>query len=521
MIPGNNDLGFSTPDQISVHNLLRQGNSQLQNATTNTSPQSLANTWDEQPIEGVRYAQFRYPMQSFTGMPATPPYFNNSRAYLSHQKIPQNRSATFPLQRQGQFPVPSVPSSPQFSSGPYSRQPGTYQVHSQRTNGQHIQSSRFPQFLPLSGQIRSHTEPPNPISSALHQVQARSPLLTLTDMSGKKDSTIQSFAFVRRLAVIPNRLDAERRHFKWSFEITKEDYDILAKDLEVNDGAPPTRLVRNGSCLSRIRCVKAIGTDEITEGDWVVADTVWPNGVAMLINGTALEIRKKVHHGKDLPVDVTKYIREGENVLSVATTRPKQNDQTTYATALETIQIADYSTVKNGITKLGSTDALKRILKRSGNADPDVQVVDNAIIIDLTDPHTSRIFEKPVRGQACRHNQCFDLEVFLQTRSRKNPSHPSLPDHFRCPICMADARPQCLIMDLFLESVRNELALMNRLDVKAIVLDEHGDWKIKEEQAGESRDGSEKSLSRVDEAAHSPARKPAERRESEVIELDD
>lgn len=516
------DLGGLVPDQSSAGNSYRQVISQPHSATNNMPPQSMMSPWGDQSAVGLGYAHFRQPTQPLTGMPATPPYRNNARVHLSHQSMSQQRSATFPLQRQGQVQSPSISSNPQSPVGPYNLPPGFYQPQSQRATGRLAQPSPSHLFLPPLGQTRSYTEPPNPISAALHQAQARSPTLTSIDTSGKSGSTVILFAFVRRLNVMPSRLNAEKRHFNWTVEIPKEEYDFLAKDIETNDGAPPRRVVQNGSCFSRVRCVNVTNRGEITEGDWVIAETTWPNGVAIIINGTALEIRKKIHHGKDLPVDVTKLIKEGTNSVKVATTRPKNDDQVAYAIGLETVQIADSTTIENAIPKLELKDALNRILEHSGGIDPDVQVINTATILDLTDPYTSRIFDKPVRGQTCRHNQCFDLEVFFQTRHRKNQSHPSLPDHFKCPICGSDARPQSLIMDLFFVSVRKDLEVMNRLDVKAIVLDEHGAWKIKEEeQAGESREDSNKLPSPVDGITHAQHRKVPERRESEIIELGD
>ena len=66
--------------------------------------------------------------------------------------------------------------------------------------------------------------------------------------------------------------------------------------------------------------------------------------------------------------------------------------------------------------------------------------------------------------------------------------------------------------------VKEQLRQLGRPDVKAIILDEHGNWQIKEdEQTGESGDGNGK---RKSEAAVNSSRPPSARKESEVIDLD-
>ncbi|MCJ1464575.1 hypothetical protein MMC07_003188 [Pseudocyphellaria aurata] len=467
--------------------------------------------------EGVVESPGLETLQSATGSPATALAGRIGSPQFSIQNMRLPRSSTFPLHTQRENPmnpgysnpfVPTVPNAPQSGIGP---------TATQYSNGRAFVPQ---QLLPARGQRRQTTDPPNPGTSALHQVEARSPNFLSLENGGRPGAMLDSFAFVKRLTVMPNRLDEKKRSFKWTFEVTKEEFDLFARETDSSDGAPPVKLVRTGSQLCRIRCVKVPGENVLSEVDWVVSDTVWPNGVAMLLNGTALEIRKKVHHGKDLPIDVTKELRRDENVLSIATTRPRQNDDFSYEVGLETIQIIDSAKITNEVVKLQTPDALDRILNHSKSNDPEVQVVDATILLDLTDPYTSRIFDIPVRGRACRHNQCFDLYVFLQTRGRKSPNHPAAPESFKCPICGADARPQSLVMDLFFLKIRTELQVINRVDVKAVTLGEQGNWDIKEEEeaVGEPGDGSGKRVSRASDARAGNSLLP---NDSEVIEIDD
>ena len=392
----------------------------------------------------------------------------------------------------------------------------------QRLRGQ-SQYTLPPQILPPPGYVQETTAHPNPVETALHQAHVRSPILKAVNLEGVADKAAKYYRFMWGLAVMPNRLHTQKRHVRWTFTVNKESVQLLAKSVGESYGSPSTTVVHIGSRLCRIRCIQVSGTGEdLSEEYWAVAENAWPRNVAIILNGTALEIRRKHHHGRDLPVDVSHYIQEGQNTLSIATLWLPQDNKAVYAVGLETLQVTTDKQIKEEIATLGRSDAQKRILERASNLDPEVQIIDPSIILDITDPYTSNIFEIPTRGKNCRHNQCFDLDVFLQTRASKVPSQPCEPDQFKCPICGGDARPQSLIIDQFFVDVREELSRTARLDARAIVLQESGDWQIQEvEETGEPGDGSGTRRSRSDDAPTECTAKSLIRRKSEVIEIDD
>lgn len=380
-----------------------------------------------------------------------------------------------------------------------------------------------PQFLPPSHYIRQTTAQPNPVESALHQAHVRSPIMTVVNPAGEPDNISKPFAFIWGIAVMPNRLEKHKGHFRWTFAVDKENFELLAKNVEGFQGSPFQRSISINSRLCRIRCVKVpVPGEEFGESDWAVADNTWPNGIAVLLNGTALEIRKKLHHGKDLPVDVTSYIQEGQNTLTVATIWHPEDSATVYAVGLETLQITTAEKIKDEIPTLEWSQARKRIVGHLSNFDPDIQVISPSITLDLTDPYTSSMVMTPVRGKTCRHNQCFDLDIFLRTRARKTSTEPCAPDQFKCPICDGDARPQSLVIDGFFQEIRDELSRTKRLDTRAIVLHENGSWEIKEDElTGESGDGSGSAPSHGKELVAALARDAPIRGNGEVIEIDD
>ena len=360
---------------------------------------------------------------------------------------------------------------------------------------------------------------PNPATSALHQAHLRSPTLSYLDRNKQPNSIAKYYRIIKHVNMPPEELDCNNRHVNWDFGVTKELIDWFARDAHSSYGAPPTRAVMPGSWLCRIRCISLKDKSRMpSQSEWAVSDNVWPGSTAIVLNGIALDIRKKSHHGKDLPIDVTRYIRTGQNSLSTAVIGFEKDSTNRYAIGVEFIQVIDEQQFKNEIKTLPRLEARKRILDQSKNMDPDIEIIQSEKVLDLTDPFTARIFDVPVRGINCHHNQCFDRDTFLQTRTAKVPGELCGPDEFRCPICGQDARPQSLMIDAFFVVVRMALKAKDRLDVKAITLRESGDWDIKEEEEanGESGDGTGRRS-----AGPARARRTSGSGPCEVIEIDD
>ncbi|KAL8691703.1 MAG: hypothetical protein Q9218_003140 [Villophora microphyllina] len=380
-------------------------------------------------------------------------------------------------------------------------------------------------LLPPSGQLLSTTARANPGVTALHQYRARSPVFTVVDESGVSVSTRKHFRIVDGVTILRDRLKiGSRQNVKWPFHVNEADFDLSSGTIDSTHGAAPTRVVRVGSRFYRLRCVDATGRSEfVSEDDWVAASHVWPSNVTVLLNEKPLDVRKKIHHGRDLPIDMTAAVRKGDNIITISIIRAQKEDQREYAIGLEAVRLLDMDSAKVLMGTLAYEDARLRILQRFQNKDPDVEVVDASVTLNLADPYTSSIWNVPMRGKACRHDQCFDLDTFLETRHSKKPDQPCDPDQFHCPICGGDARPQNLVKDEFFVHLRQTLAEKKRLDAKAILLQQNGHWQVKEdEKTGEAGDGSGGRFGARDQSAASPVTGGGgARRQSEVIELDD
>lgn len=366
--------------------------------------------------------------------------------------------------------------------------PAPHVLPSQLISQQRTAAAQPPQsqglLLPPAWRTLPQPREPNPVRSSLHQAHLQCPILQAHSV------TSPLYHFIVKWARSPTRLsDAGRRIEKLTFILTPDEIQALPKLTPSPPGAPDTRLVGLNSKTYRVRCIKWEGAQMPREHAWVVADTAWIPYSSFSFNGTSLEQRKKIHNGKDLPIDITSLMREGENVLEVAVlARPNDRTHLNYFVAVEVLDIQDHDSIKQQCldkNRISAAQVLQGIkTKLSGTVldddDDEIAIVQSSLTINLFDPFSaSKMCDIPVRSKVCLHNDCFDLETFLQTRPRKGDV--SVPDRWRCPICNADARPHLLLVDGFLEDVRKTLEAQGLQQTRAILVQQDGTWAPKAE----------------------------------------
>ncbi|KAM3073315.1 hypothetical protein ACMFMG_009025 [Clarireedia jacksonii] len=347
-------------------------------------------------------------------------------------------------------------------------------------------------FIPPSGY--SHpSQFPDPDRTALHQAHIRSPRLVTAGIHDHRDddASRRYYQFVKEFPMPPKKLPFERVLSRFDFEISEHAFAYIAKDKVIGTDPLAIREVKSKSLQYRVRGAFAKqDTNEISVSSWVVTDTGFDDMMFLEINGRELEIRRKLHHGKDLPIDVTPYIVAGKNVLTVAiprsTTSIKTKEQFIAVEEIEILQHNDIMDLcrRNRITAAETLEGIKNRLSDPLDEDDEISMVVSDLSIDLADPFMAKIFEIPVRGNNCLHRECFDLATYLLTRNSKpkRPKQPSMVDVWKCPLCGADARPYSLRLDEFLVTVRAELEKQDNLDVKAILVAADGTWRPKPEQ---------------------------------------
>lgn len=231
-----------------------------------------------------------------------------------------------------------------------------------------------------------------------------------------------------------------------------------------------------------------------------MTESVWPSVIYIHVNEVELFVRRKVHNGKDLPLDITGHLKEGENVVTLRFLRsPPEYKDLLYAMAVEILEISGFDSVKKLVGTLPASESQEQIQKRLslGTGDDDeLAVVNDYITIDLVDPFMARIFDIPARGRTCLHQECFDLDTFIKTRVSKS-GKGKMREDWKCPICGRDARPKTLVIDGFLVEVHAELKRTNRLEqTKAILVRADGSWEPKVEKDAAAEGGGRGSTKR-------------------------
>ena len=450
--------------------------------------------------------------------------------------------------------IPQTPNSAISSKqGPTPFQAVTLQQHQQGQHGvlhnRRASDGRQPvvdqeQLLMPPGPLAPNTYAyPNPAVTAMHQAHVRSPRLMPLDQHENKVTSTRLYRFIQGFALRPSVMPTEVMVTRLPFSITKETLERIPKEFGPPDiDARPVWTVREGTLMFRIRsCVIDTADEPQDASQWVVKDITWPQHIFLNVNEVHLEVRRKSHHGRDLEIDITRFIREGSNSLNYVILKPEHEKKVQYAIAVEAIGFRSHTTIVHQCTHAPPIPAEKTLnqIKASLASDPvdeELTIVSSQVTVSVTDPFTSRIFEIPVRGLSCRHRDCFDLETFLQTRKTGSPHDLpwqqqtslllSKQDGWRCPLCGADARPGSLRIDGFMRDVRRRLEHDALLDTKAIIVRQDGSWAPKPvtkettiTDAGAGHVGSSANGGPTPTSAHTRTTSSSEHRT--IIELDD
>ncbi|KAE8133054.1 hypothetical protein BDV38DRAFT_259504 [Aspergillus pseudotamarii] len=458
------------------------------------------------------------PMSRATGAPAqaaVPPMVYPSQ--IAHpplgDRIPSMQPAV-----QGPRQVPARPPRLELRNngvGP-SGQPVNLRHHAQPPHSPVSQRPPRPYppptlLLPLPGSHPLHTIPPQPLRDALHQVHLRDPHNYLLSRGPAGEKEMELFQYLSSFAVPPTPLGREQCAFHWKFTLSKDNLDQFPKSRSAGIGQRSFRFYSSGNRVYRLRCIKMpSAASEVAETMWSVTESVWPSVFYVHVNGVELFVRRRMHNGKDLPLDVTDHLREGDNMISLHFIRsPAEANDMLYAMGVEVLEISDLVRAFSLAHALPASECREQICQRlsSNSQDDEVSVVSDHLSINLVDPFTARIFSRPVRGRSCRHRDCFDHLTWIQTRASKSGKR-SLKNDWKCPICGRDARPQQLVIDGYLQEVRAELARTNRLEgAKAILIKADGSWELKSES--DAQPSSERGLDNTGE------RVPSKRKASE------
>lgn len=345
-------------------------------------------------------------------------------------------------------------------------------------------------LLPRPDSIPTHLSRAHPLQVALHQAHLRNPIRKCARVGPAGIEETELFQYLSSFAAPPTPLGQEECVFRWKFSLSRADCERFPRNMEHGMGHRSTKFFYDGSQTYRFRCVRETPSTDLSEPAWALTKAVWPNVIYVFVNGVELYVRRKIHNGKDFPLDITDHLHEGENVVTLHFLRnPAECKDVLYAAAVEVLSVSSLESTKKLTRSLPAAESRKQIQARlsSSNEDDDVAVTSKDITVELVDPFMARIFNVPARSRLCSHIECFDLETFITTKAlRSGRSH--MKENWKCPICGGDSRPHTLVIDGFLTEVRNELERTNRLEeTKAIVVKADGTWRVKTGEEARAR----------------------------------
>jgi hypothetical protein len=419
---------------------------------------------------------------------------------------------------------------------------GEFGAHGRWVHQKPADSNLGVRLIPLPNE-RLDPHPPNPDLTAIHQSHLKSPHLVAANISKRlmhDDPALRYYQAVKDFAVGPKLLSHKRPLSKFELIVPDKAYARFPSERLLAGGL--ARDVKGSTLQYRLRCFQMKEGDIRNPADCAVADTVWPDSIFIEIDGRPLEIRRKLHHGKDLPVDITPYLypnNMNKHQVKVCVFGNKKQKPIDYAFSVEVVEVLHHQQIIDMCMRgphISAEEALKSIqdsLSGSLIDDDEISMIVGDLTINLADPFLARIYDIPVRGKSCLHRDCFDLQAFLMTRKSKPKAmqQTSMVDVWKCPLCGKDARPYSLQVDDFLVSVRDSLEKQGLLDTKAIVVSADGTWKPKQEELSRKRSASragmddDDSSDRDDSGLHKfrvlLGISKQKQKQVEVIELDD
>lgn len=347
-------------------------------------------------------------------------------------------------------------------------------------------STAFQRLLPPDGYRVPPTLGPNPMRLGLHQADLRDPVKKFIgqEPNGERVDVTELYHFANDFSLTPQFIDGNVPCYEWSFNLSEEDYSRLPRlhHDEPGQGQRPVQTLQAGCRTFRLRSVTMCDSErEDPTQSWFTKGTTWPSVFYIFVNGVEMFVRRKPHNGKDLPLDITKHLMKGENKVTVHfLLGPDECKDFRYAFGIERMITTTFEHARQAAKVIPVVETYQIIRKRlTPSEDDDVAFLTDSLTINLIDPFTAHIFQTPVSSMFCTHLECFDLDTFVKT-CKSEPGPAPLKSNWRCPICHADARPQCLRINNFLILVRDELIRTRRLEAaQAIQVKADGTWFLK------------------------------------------
>ncbi|KAF7715026.1 Zinc finger MIZ-type-containing protein [Penicillium ucsense] len=338
-------------------------------------------------------------------------------------------------------------------------------------------------LLPPEGYRAPLTVQPQPMRLSLHQADLRDPVRQLVKNTPEGIKEIPLYQYLRDFMVKPTKVGPEMFHCRWKFSLSVSDHQRISRVMKRDNGQRSTQVCQSENLIYRLRIISVPNSStEKVEKTWSTVSTTWPSVLYIFVNQEEMHVRRKVHNGKDLPLDISSHLVAGENEINMHfLLGPGECKYMHYEAAVEIMELREHDGIL-GQTRHWAASATRAAINKRltpSTDDDELAVVTDSLTIPLIDPFMAQVFKIPARSVNCTHIECFDLETFVTTRKSTSGTQP-LNDNWLCPVCKADARPQMLIIDGYFIEIRDALEKSGKLaHAQSIQVRADGTWTVK------------------------------------------
>lgn len=364
-------------------------------------------------------------------------------------------------------------------------------------------------LVPAPGARTPIPREPTPDRRAIHQLILKEPLIRiLSPNNAPRDPLYCQYVLAYSSIALRSHEKALNNDVEFPFD--EFEFNRIAKDSRsgLKHTGPVVRELDQDSMQWRLRCIAVPykRNGDLTNEEWFGGETKFPTWLYLKYNDQILDVRRKLHYGKDLPIDITPFCRLGNNRLLISlTVEPGDAKVSKYTLALEKVFFMSATQVRecatsNALSAEEVRDRITSTLSSNADEDNDIALLSSTVTVRVRDPISfSFIGTMPVRGEDCKHFDCFELENFLHTRPKqRTQTNPhgllNIPrddvtevDVWKCPICNGDARPHKLRLDNWMLKVREELIGLGMEDADCIMVEADGTWRVDDEEQQQQR----------------------------------
>ncbi|KJZ70006.1 hypothetical protein HIM_10587 [Hirsutella minnesotensis 3608] len=298
----------------------------------------------------------------------------------------------------------------------------------------------------------------------------------------KEPCSQRFYQFLRHFAVPPKICPPQKGLRELRFSISETDFSNIVKTHQSNE--TPTALYFDGCLRYRLRlCRQDRAVIGMKPTQWANCAGFWPQHIFLTCNDQPLQPRRRQHFQYDLPIELSDKVRSGENVIQISLPEVVANMDLrfSYFIGVEVVTTVNHQAAFKLVQEqehISSSQVKSEIQRRLDSyRSDDLVIEDEHICVSVSDPFSSSLFRFPVRGVDCKHIECFDLDIWLQTRPQsQHHIGLALVDCWKCPICGLDARPTSLRIDDFFTEIQQLLVQRGETGTKRVKIRSDGTW---------------------------------------------